>query len=213
MGYKTFVSMNIAIVGTGKLGISVAEKLAAAGHEILIGLQEDADDSMLQPLLDEYEQVQLCSIPYAADAADIIIIATPVAAVRETAYLLDDVRKKVIIDVTNPRGTNEESYINTMNAIKAITGSLHVVKCCNITLYKDMLAPLFNGEAVEVLMAGDSKKAKEVVKILSRDMGYHKCMDFGDNSTVPLLEEMARCWRTLAVNQQALTKVPVTVRK
>ncbi|MBA3828980.1 MAG: NAD(P)-binding domain-containing protein [Taibaiella sp.] len=191
MGYKTFALMNIAIVGAGKVSEVLAQALALAEHEIFLATVRD-NDPVSEYILDEFTNIHLATIAHAADVADIIILATEAEEVREAAYLLDDVRRKVIIDATAVL-TEQGSTINTVNAIKAITGSMHVVKCYNNTGYHH---PLFDAGAHtnDMYVAGESRKAKEIVKLLARDMELNNCHDLGGDDAIAQLENMARNW-------------------
>mgnify|MGYP001546267828 CR=1 FL=1 len=43
MGYKTFASMNIAIIGSGVVSDALAYKLAMAGHEVLLAGKDEQE--------------------------------------------------------------------------------------------------------------------------------------------------------------------------
>jgi predicted dinucleotide-binding enzyme len=212
MGYKTFVSMNVAVISTGQAGESIAEELALAGHEVLLGcINEKAFAN--KHLLDLYDNIHIYSITEAAAAADLIIIATTREQLREVAYWLDDVRHKVIIDATDTSAVPEPGaeYIHTVNAIKAITGAKHVVKSYNCTSYEPVLKSFFKGEHISMLIAGDSKKAKELTKILAGDMGFDNCHDFGSGKTIQLLDEMVQNWKKHAIREKMM--VPTKINK
>ncbi len=212
MGYKSFVSMNIAIMGAGKKSESLARSLASAGHEIFMGLK-NYDNPISYYLRDAYENINITSVEQAAAMADIIIIATPLDEVRKTAYLLDDVRRKVVIDITSSVSVRSEDYLNSLNAIRSITGSVHVVKCLNCKGYENLISPLFQNKIIDMLVVGESKKAKEIVKIISKDLGLENIYDFGDNDATLLMDEMAKCWHNIAVRQKMGRKITFKVEK
>jgi predicted dinucleotide-binding enzyme len=205
MAYKSFVSLSIAIIGEGIVSESMAQVLAKAGHEIYLGLGEGQNVS--DSLLDKFENIHACTIGLASSEADIIIIATPAEDVREVAYKLEDVRKKIIIGATGNVHPKPVEFVPTVNALRSITGSEHVVKCFNCAGYDNILSRSFRKQEVDMFVAGDSKKAKEMVKLLAKDMGFANCYDFGDNDTVPLLEDMAKCWYNLAITQKLGQKI------
>ena len=99
MGYKTFASLNIAVIGAGHTGKSFATAFALAGHHVFLAWR-DGDEPQVGTLLQTLTNLTICSIEEAAAVADVILIATPPAHVREVAYWLGDVRRKVIIDVS-----------------------------------------------------------------------------------------------------------------
>ncbi|OJW84044.1 MAG: hypothetical protein BGO69_09530 [Bacteroidetes bacterium 46-16] len=197
--------MNIAIIGEGTVSENMAQCLAKAGHEIYLGLREEG--AVSESLLEKFENIHACTVGFASSEADIIVIAIPAEEVREMAYQMDDVRKKIIIGATGNVYPKPVEFVHTINAIKAITGAEHVVKCFNCAGYEDILKSSFRKQGVDMFVAGDSKKAKEMVKLLAKDMGFANCYDFGDNDTVPLLEDMAKCWYNLAITQKLGEKI------
>lgn len=189
MAYKTFASINIAVIGDGKVGEVLAKGLAIADHNIFIGIKEEYT-SIHEDFFTEFDNVALTSIDYAAAVADIIIIATPANQVREAAYLLDDVRHKVIVDMSGFNSKDDMS-LHTANAIHAITYSPNVVKCYGENGYMS-LRNLFRVKSRdEIYVAGDSKKSKEIVKLLMRDIGFNKVVDLGGNENIALLDVKA----------------------
>ena len=201
MEYKKFVSLNVAVIGDGRVASMHTAALLLAGHEVFLAGKEVAES-----LWQYADNVHICSIEDAAAVADFIIIATQPKDVREVAYWLGDVRRKVIIDVTANVHTDDPEYINTVGAIAAITGSLHITKVFNTIDYQQLLKPLFGKDKIQLLLVGDSRKAKEITKIIARELGVTHFYDFGDNSTLPLFDEMTRCWRNMVEPAPALVR-------
>jgi len=212
MGYKAFASMNIAIVGNGKTTAVLAQGLALAGHEVLIGIKETEQISF-DYLEDEFENIQITTIDDAAAVADVIFITSTPEDVREMAYLLEDVRKKVIIDTTFMNLQRTDNYLNTVGAIKAITGSAHVVKCFNAAGFEVIESPTKKDGSINMFVAGDSKKGKEVVRLLARDLGFADCHDFGDIDAIPLLDEMAMCYQNLVIKKAQGEKIAIKITR
>lgn len=202
MSHKIFASMNIAIVGNGTASRLFTENLSDAGHNIFAAYLDKEDEIMDRIFCDD--NITPCSIEDAAGNADIIIIATDPARVREVAYRIDDVRGKVVIDASNIVPQSATANLNTLNAIRSITGSQHVVKCFNCKEYESMVHMFYKDEPIDMFIAGDSKKAKEVMKLLTRDLGYMDCYDFGNAETVSLLEDMARCMISFAAKGETI---------
>jgi hypothetical protein len=205
MRYKTFVSMNIAIIGVGETAENYAVNFACAGHRVFIGMK-DEDKTAKHSSLRALDNVCFCSIEMAADVADMIIIATAPKDVREVAYWLGDVRRKVIIDASANVDAPEEDFVKTCTGIQAITGSPHVIKVFNTKGYEQLLKPIFREHKVELIMVGDSKKAKEVTKIMTVEMGINYCYDFGGNEAIPLFNGMTRCWRNLVIKNNEVNE-------
>src|ERR1035437_3951534 len=151
MRYKTFVSMNIAVIGTGETAAAYATGFACAGHEVYMAWI-DGDKAAMRPLFESFDNIYPCSIEEAANVADLIIIATALKDVREVAYWLGDVRRKVIIDATSNVDAPDEEFVKTAGGIQAITGSPHIVKVFTTKGYEQLLKPIFRDKKVELIL-------------------------------------------------------------
>jgi predicted dinucleotide-binding enzyme len=198
--------MNIAIIGAGKNTEALAKGLADAGHEIYIGLK-DMETYVSPELLEAFDNIYLVSIEDAARESDVIVITTPAHEVREVVYMLNDVRRKTIVDLSSFNFVRATKYVNTHSVIKAISNCQNLVKCYDVTGYEDLVNPDFVGATTDMFMAGDSKKSKEMVKLLARDLGFIDCCDFGDSGTISMLDEMSNCWNNRAVKQKVVASL------
>jgi len=212
MGYKAFATMNVAIIGNEKMTGVLAQGLALAGHEIFIGIKEN-QSILLDFLATEFDNLSVSTIEEAATIADIVIMATAPEDVREAAYLLNDVRRKVIIDLSFMNFSRTANYLNTLNAIKAITGSPYIVKGFSASGFELAAFPVKDDSEINMFIVGDNKKAKEMVKLLARDLGYASCHDFGGSESVALIDEMAICHHHLSLRQQKGEKISIRILK
>ncbi len=188
--------MNIAVIGVTGIAEKYALACATAGHNVYMAWKE-GEHNKVSSLLEDMEGITFCSIEEAADIADLIIIATPPKDVREVSYWLGDVRRKIIIDATANVFAPAVEQVRTVCAITAITGSANIVKVFNARGYESLLKPLFNGAEVHMVLVGDSKKAKEVTKIFTRELGISCWYDFGGTEAIPLFNAMTASWREL----------------
>lgn len=200
MGYKTLVSMNIAIAGNGKYSVALAKGLANAGHNIFLVTMDD-EDVVGDELLWQYDNICPASPEYAGAVADLVVMACHPRDVRAMAYFLDDVRQKVIVDLSSLSITPFDEYINTAAAIKAITGSAHVIKCYNRTGNENLIDPHADSTA-DMIIAGSSKKGKAVVKLLAKDLQFDRCLDFGDDQMIPMLDSMSIDWQQTSLSKR-----------
>ena len=201
MGYRAYVTLNIAIIGANKVSGEMTRAFAMTGHQVFVSNREN--DLPFVNIFDAFtENVHSCSMEVAAAEADCIVIATPPHDVREVAYWLGDVRKKIIVDLTanvsdNQRQVAKEA-INTVGAISAITGAQHIVKVFHAAGFSQLLKPLFAGQKPDLLLAGDSRKAKELTKIIMREVEMKNFYDFGAGDTLTLFDEMVKTWKAMA---------------
>jgi 8-hydroxy-5-deazaflavin:NADPH oxidoreductase len=190
--------MNIAIIGTGNVGGALATNWSKRGHTINLGVN-DTNNFKGKDLLAN-ENTKAFSIQEAVAKSDVILIATPPTAIFEIIDQLGDVANKVIIDATNSIGKTPEPYPTVYHCLLNKTNA-EVVKCFNSTGFENMLNPMYNGEAIDMFMAGDSEKAKLIATQLALDAGFGSCVDFGKSDKVELLEKFALSWINLAIMQ------------
>ncbi|MCB0514738.1 MAG: NAD(P)-binding domain-containing protein [Chitinophagales bacterium] len=191
--------MNIAIIGSGNVGGALAQQWIKAGHTVLIGAKFPLSEKNIQ-LATKIGEDRFASISSAVKQCEIILIATPPTAIFEIIEEMSDVSNKIIIDATNSIMKSPEPYKTVYHCLEDKTNA-EVVKCFNSTGFENMLNPVYNGQGIDMFMAGDSEKAKSVAKQLALDCGFGCCIDFGKSDKVELLEKFALSWINLAIMQ------------
>lgn len=192
--------MNIAIIGTGNVGGTLATLWAKANHTIYLGVK-NINNFKGRHLLNN-PNTQVLPIQDAVAAADIILLATPATAAVEVTKSLGDTTNKVIIDSMNIiMGNGPEGYSNTAQAILDNTTTTDVVKCFNTTGYNNMENPIYQGMAIDLFTAGDSEKGREIAQQLANDAGFANCYPIGGNEKFDLMEQFAWFWINLAMFQ------------
>lgn len=192
--------MNIAVIGAGNVGGTLADKWVKAGHTVIIGAR-DFNSPKLQKTLAKDSRIKYASIPKAVEESSVILISTPPHIVLDLADEMGDVSDKVIIDSTNSFRSRPDDYENAYDALKAVTGCKNMVKCFNSTGYENMEDTRYGDMRADMFMAGDSGTAKDIARQLSRDCGFANCYDFGGDDKVDLLEKFAISWINLAIFQ------------
>lgn len=187
--------MNIAIIGSGHIGGSLAQGWAKIGHRIFAGVR---NPEIFSPSLTaNHANLTVHSIKEAVQSADLIAVCVPAKAVVEVAQQIGPIKDKYIIETTNgPLGT--AAYPHAVAALKAITGSADVIKCFNTTGYETVADPLYIGTKADTFMAGSSQAAKETVRLLARELGFGECYDLGDDTKIELLDQLTAVWGALA---------------
>ena len=192
--------MKIAIIGTGNVGAALAKGWAKAGHEILLAVR-DTNNFKGKELLAQ-KNITAQPIATAIKAAEVLLVATPPDAINELAKVISDAKDKVIIDATNSVRSSPAGYANASEALRALTNCVDVVKCFNTTGFENMGNPIYDGKGIDMFVAGDSAKGKEIAKQLAKDLGFEECYDFGGNDKIALLEQFALAWINLAIMQK-----------
>ena len=190
--------MNIAIIGTGNVGGALATNWSKKGHTINLGVQDVKKFKGIELL--NNENTKVFAISDAVAKSEVILLAIPPAAIFDIIDQMGVMSGKVIIDATNTVRQPPESYKTVYHFLIDKT-SAEVVKCFNSTGFENMLNPIYNGEAIDMFMAGNSDRAKSVAKQLAFDAGFGSCLDFGKSDKVELLEKFALSWINLAILQ------------
>jgi len=186
--------MHIAIIGSGNMGSAFARRVSAAGHDVTIASKnvehaKEAARAIGAP-------VQAMPLNQVADAAEIIIAATPydqqVEALRSAGALAGG----TIIDISNPlkRDMSGLAIGLTTSAAeeiaKAFSGA-KIVKAFN-TIFAQVLnegADFGAGRRAAVFYAGDDERAKQSVRTLLESMGF-EATDAGPLHNARYLEPM-----------------------
>jgi 8-hydroxy-5-deazaflavin:NADPH oxidoreductase len=189
--------MKIAIIGSGNVGGALATRWSAKGHHILLGVRDI--NSFKGKTLFSNPNTFLFSIIEAVEKADVILIAAVPQAISDIIMAMGNVKGKIIIDAMNSVMTKPEGYNNSFEALLDMAIGAEIVKCFNTTGYENMINPLYNGEGIDMFMAGNSEQAKKIAKQLALDAGFAECYDFGGSDKADLLEKFALSWINLAI--------------
>ena len=192
--------MKIAIIGTGNVGGALATKWSKVGHEINLGVRDTSNFKGIELL--QNPNTKAFSIADAVRLSDVVLISTPATAAIEVAQSLGDTNGKIIIDTMNiVMGRGPKGFTKTTNAILANTLTTEVVKCFNTTGANNMKDTNYGTSQIDVFVAGNSLKGKEVALQLAIDAGFGACYDVGGNDKFQLMEQFAWFWINLAMFQ------------
>ncbi|MDX1902911.1 MAG: NAD(P)-binding domain-containing protein [Thermonemataceae bacterium] len=192
--------MKIAIIGTGNVGGALATQWAKAGHQIFLGtrdLNKFEDKHLL-----ENANTTLHTLAESAENAEVILVAAVPQATQSISEQIKEAAKgKVLIDAMNSIRTRPEGFNNSFEAFKHYLPNTEIVKCFNSTGFENMKNPIYDGQGIDMFMAGDSERGKEIALQLALDAGFSTCWDFGKDDKVQLLEHFALSWINLAIMQ------------
>ncbi|MBT2553669.1 NADPH-dependent F420 reductase [Arthrobacter sp. ISL-5] len=175
--------MRIAVLGTGRVGRTLAGKLVQTGHQVTIGSRSATNEAALEWATGAGPHAKVATFFDAAAAGEVIINATPGTVSLEVlaSASTKNLDGKVLIDVANPLDQTAGfppslSISNTDSLAETIQRSFptaRVVKALNTMRADVMVAPdrLAGGDH-DVFLAGDDAGAKEVVAGLLREFGW-----------------------------------------
>lgn len=193
--------MNIAIIGSGNVGGTLAKKWIEAGHTILIGSRFPLSDKNIK-LSNLLGEDCFTSIENAVKQSDIILLSTPAMQTVDVVKSLGDTTGKIIIDAMNiVMGKGPQGYKNTTDAIIDNTQTKEVVKCFNTTGFNNMANTNYGELELDLFVAGDSKTGVSTAIKLAKDAGFEECYHIGGNDKFELMEQFAWFWINLAMFQ------------
>lgn len=171
--------MNVGIIGSGNIGRAVATRLIASGrHTVLISNSRGPES--LAGL--EQELGQAASAGTVEDAAregDVVVVATPLAAVETLPAQL--LAGKVVVDANNyyPRRDGQipeiDAGLGSSEWLAQHLPGARVIKALNTMWSENILhqaVPPGAEERVAMPVAGDDDEAKSAVSGLIDDMGF-----------------------------------------
>ena len=181
MTTTTSFRSTVAILGAGRVSRALALPLAAMGYQVLVGSRQPQADA------DEWrdgaaaEGIQHVTLQQAAEAAPLVIHATPGAtAVAALAPLRDALAGKTLLDVANaterlPNGMPGGLVYPGNSLAEQLQQALPqtaVVKSLNTMLFSVMANPRSLASPPTAFVCGDDAQAKAQVTALLVDLGW-----------------------------------------
>lgn len=178
--------MNIAVLGTGKVGSALGTRLASTGHHVLYGSRTPSGDA------------GTVSIPEAVAAAEVVITAIPGTVVLTTLEEIGDdvLGDKIVLDPSaafTPQMTMAYPGDSVAQQVQARFPRARVVKTLNTMNFTVMVDPLAALPRATVFISGNDSAAKTAVTGVLADLGWpdHTVFDLGGVDTALATEHLA----------------------
>ena len=169
--------MKIGVIGSGKIGATVAEKLAGAGHEVKIANSRGPDT--LTDLASKIGATP-ATAEEAARFGDVVIEAIPLKAY--DTLPADALKSKILVDAANyyPSRDGQIAVLDSGELTSASLVARHVdgakvVKAFNTIFWehiRDRGRPGGDPERLAIPIAGDDADAKQTVADLIDQIGF-----------------------------------------
>lgn len=201
--------MNIAILGTGGVGQTIASKLSSIGHSVILGTRDAAATLAREEFSAWHAQNPTVTVGSFAEAAafgEIIINALAGHAVIEslTAAGEANLGGKILIDISNPldfsKGMPPSLFVGNTDSlgeqIQRAFPAVKVVKTLNTVTAHLMVNPaaLADGDH-HLFMSGDDADAKAVVISYLREwFGWKHVLDLGGINSARATEAVLLVW-------------------
>jgi predicted dinucleotide-binding enzyme len=178
--------MNIAILGTGKVGSALGSRLAATGHHVTYGSRTRAGEPGTAGQRE------------AVASADVVITAIPGTAVLSTLEEIGEevLGDKIVLDPSaafTPQMTMAYPGDSVAQQLQARFPRARVVKALNTMNVTIMVDPLASLPHATVFVSGDDRAAKTEVTGLLNDLGWSDdgIFDLGGVDTALATEHVA----------------------
>lgn len=178
--------MKIAVLGTGKVGSALGQKLSSAGHEVTYGSRSPSTSD------------GTVSHREAVESAEIVITAVPGTDVVATLEAIgaDVLGDKIVLDPSaafTPQMTMAYPGDSVAGRVQTRFPQARVVKTLNTMNFTIMVDPMSSLAEATVFLSGDDTAAKAVVHGLLGDLGWPEpsILDLGGIETALATEHVA----------------------
>jgi predicted dinucleotide-binding enzyme len=198
---------NVAILGTGRVGRALGERLVHAGASVRFGARnpEPAAANLPGPL----SGVPTVLPAEAVAGAQLVLLAVPAAAAMDAARSAGSLDGKIVLACTNSlrRDASGPTWAppaegSMAQALAAAFPAATVIKGFNHFSSEIMRSPELATGPADAFFAGDDGAAKALVMDLAGKMGFRP-HDAGPLRNASLIENLAVLWIHLATTEGA----------
>ncbi len=195
--------MDIAILGTGRVGGALGPRWAAKGHRIVYGVPA-VEAAEVRKVLDKSgPNASAANVREAAAASQVIVLAVPWDVTREVIESAGALDGKILVDCINPikpdfSGLSLGSAPSTAEEIAAWAPGAKVVKAFNTVSDATMVNPWYGGQKAAMFFCGDDERAKGIVRQLTDDLEMEP-VDAGPLQNARYLESLGMLYIHLAI--------------
>lgn len=191
--------MEIAVLGTGMVGKTLAAGFQRAGHTVTVGTR----DPEVTAGREEWTDVPLATYAAAAAGADLVVLAVGGTVAEEVLAQADLPRGAIVLDLTNPLDFSNgfpptltvKDTDSLAERLQRANPTAQVVKALNTVNCSLMVAPqqLAEGDHT-IFVAGDDAAARAHVHSVLQDLGWRDIVEFDSLEAARGLEMYLPLW-------------------
>ncbi len=208
--------MNIAIVGSGKMGSGLGGIWAKKGHHIIFSYSRNPEK--LQALARAHPGASAAAPAEAVRQSDLVLLSVPWSAIDDALKAAGPLDGKIVIDCTNPVTPKMELAVGlTTSAAEEISGKApgaKVVKAFN-TAFAELYhsdTRLFGLRMVTMFYCGDDAEAKKTAAKFISSTGFTP-IDCGPLKCARYLEPIAMLMIQLGRGMGMGTDIALTIQR
>jgi 8-hydroxy-5-deazaflavin:NADPH oxidoreductase len=175
--------MEIAVLGTGMVGKTLASAFARLGHIVTVGTR----DPELTAGREEWTDVHLATYADAAASALLVVLAVPGEVAEEVLALADLPDGATVLDLTNPLDFSQgfpptltvKDTDSLAEVLQRANPTASIVKALNTVNCGLMVTPrqLADGDHT-MFIAGDDAAARALVREVLQELGWVDIVEF-----------------------------------
>ena len=190
-------AMQIAVIGSGNIGGTLAQRWSVAGHAITLGARDPSSPKVTAARGALGDDTRVATPTDAVADADAVLVATPGGAVPALAAELGaHLAGAIVLDSTNDTSADA---LHHMDAWAAHAPDALVSRAFNTLGWENFADPDHGGEIPDLLYCGP-EAARDVVEQLIADVGLRPCW-IGDAGQATTLDGATRVWFALVMGQ------------
>jgi 8-hydroxy-5-deazaflavin:NADPH oxidoreductase len=202
--------MNVTVIGTGRMARGIGTRLLIGGNTVTLVSREPEKAAALvaelQAVAKQGANVRVVPVDSPIDDP-VVILAVAYRVVAEIIRQYGArLAGKIVVDITNPlnaTGSDLAPAPGTSGAeeiAKLLPAGTSVVKAFNTTFAGTLVAGTVGGQKLDVFIAGDDARAKQVVSDLV-EAGQLRAIDVGGLARARQLENLGLLGITLQFTQ------------
>ena len=196
--------MQVAVLGTGSVGRTIAPRLVELGHAVRLGTRDPAATRARDGWSD-LPGVPLVTFAEATAGADLVVHAGNGAAALDLLGRAGDLAGTVLLDVSNPLDFSAgfpptltvKDTDSLAEQLQRAFPTTRVVKSLNTLTAELMVHPDRLPEPTSVFVSGDDADAKQLVTGLLTELGHRDVIDLGGIETARGTEMWLPLWLRL----------------
>lgn len=194
--------MRIGVIGSGDVGLKLADGFSELGHEVMVGSRDPAQQKLVSWSQRHGGKASVGTFEQTALFGEIIVIATLWAGTQSAIKLANpkNFSGKTVIDVTNPLDFSKGMPTLALGfndsageTVQRLLPDSKVVKAFNIVGNPHMIHPEFECGPPTMFICGNSADSKKQVADILEKFGWES-IDIGGIEESRLLEPLAMIW-------------------
>jgi predicted dinucleotide-binding enzyme len=191
--------MKIAVIGSGRIGGTLAKKWVVDGHSVTFGSRDPQKAELQQLVCALGKDATAATIPAAIAGAQVVVFAIPASAMDETVFgNARALEGKLVVDATNVFGG---LVANSLALFQERTPSVKYYRAFNGYGWENFEDPVFGGVSADLFYCGPDGPDKAVIEELITAVGLHPIYVSGSEEAY-VLDGVLTLWATLVRGQK-----------